>query len=239
MPRAGAGQRAGGSRRHGCGYNVRMHVRILYFALLRDRLGRDRETIELPDGSTAHDLLDVLAQASPVIAGARRSLQVAVNQEMVPLSQPLAAGDEVALIPPVSGGAGHCRISREPLVWQEVIDAVSGPGQGGIAVFCGVVRDHNDGKQVVRLDYEAYDEMAQRTMNQIAARIETSIAGARVAMVHRVGSLRIGDTAVLVAASAPHRAEAFAACRAAIEALKREVPIWKKEFSPDGAEWLG
>ena len=216
-----------------------MNVRIRYFALLRDRLGRDQETIELPDGSTAFDLLEVLARGSEVIAGARRSLQVAVNQEMVPLSHPLSGGDEVALIPPVSGGAGHCRISREPLVWQEVIDAVSGPGQGGIAVFCGVVRDHNDGKQVIRLDYEAYDEMAQRTMSQIAARIETSITGARVAMVHRVGSLQIGDTAVLVAASAPHRAEAFAACRAAIEALKREVPIWKKEFSPDGSEWLG
>ncbi len=216
-----------------------MNVRILYFALLRDRLGRERETLELPDGSTADDLLQRLAADNPVIAAARRSLQVAVNQEMVPLSHPLGAGDEVALIPPVSGGAGHCRISTQPLTWQEVIDAVSGPGQGGIAVFCGIVRDHNDGKQVIRLDYEAYNEMAQRTMSQIAARIEAATAGARVAMVHRVGSLQVGDTAVLVAASAPHRAEAFAACRAAIEALKREVPIWKKEFSPDGAEWLG
>ena len=216
-----------------------MQVRILYFALLRDRLGRAGDTIELPDGSTAHDLLEALAQKSPVIAGARRSLQLAVNQEMVPLSHPLLANDEVALIPPVSGGAGLCRISREPLLWQEVIDAVSGPTQGGIAVFCGVVRDHNDGKQVIRLDYEAYDDMAQRTMTQIAARIEAEVAGARVAMVHRVGSLQIGDTAVLVAASAPHRAEAFAACRAAIEALKREVPIWKKELSAEGAEWLG
>lgn len=216
-----------------------MHVRILYFALLRDRLGREHETLELPDGSTADDLLARLARENPVVAAARRSLQVAVNQEMVPLSHPLTADDEVALIPPVSGGAGHCRISSEPLAWQEVIDAVSGPGQGGIAVFCGIVRDHNDGKQVIRLDYEAYSEMAQRTMLQIAARIEAATAGARVAMVHRVGSLRVGDTAVLVAASAPHRAEAFAACRAAIEALKREVPIWKKEFSPDGSEWLG
>lgn len=216
-----------------------MHVRILYFALLRDRLGRERETVELPEGSTADDLLTRLSRDNPVVAAARRSLQVAVNQEMVPLSHPLATDDEVALIPPVSGGAGHCRISTEPLAWQEVIDAVSGPGQGGIAVFCGIVRDHNDGKQVIRLDYEAYSEMAQRTMLQIAARIEAATAGARVAMVHRVGSLRVGDTAVLVAASAPHRAEAFAACRAAIEALKREVPIWKKEFSPDGSEWLG
>lgn len=216
-----------------------MHVRILYFALLRDRLGRDHETLELPAGSTAHDLLELLAQRSPVIAGARRSLQIAVNQEMVPLSFALSANDEVALIPPVAGGAGHCRISHEPLQWPEVIDAVSGPGQGGIAVFCGMVRDHNEGKQVTRLDYEAYDEMAQRTMLQIAARIEAEVSGSRVAMVHRVGSLQIGDIAVLVAASAPHRAEAFTACRAAIEALKREVPVWKKEFSPDGPEWLG
>ena len=120
-----------------------------------------------------------------------------------------------------------------------MIAAVSGPGQGGIVLFAGLVRDHNDGKQVVRLDYEAYDEMAVRKMAEIAARIEAEQPGVRVAMVHRVGSLQIGDLAVILAASAPHRGEAFAACRAAIEALKVEVPIWKKEFSPDGEEWLG
>lgn len=217
----------------------RMRVTVLYFAVLRERLARGQESVALEPGSSVAELLELLGEKEPLLVSARRSLQVAVNQEMVPDSYVLTEGDEVALIPPVSGGASLCRLSHEPLQWQEVVDAVSGKTQGGIAVFCGVVRDHNDGKQVVRLDYEAYDAMALTKMAQIIQRIETEVPASRVAMVHRVGSLQIGDTAVLVAASAPHRAEAFAACRQAIEALKKEVPIWKKEFSPDGAEWLG
>lgn len=214
-------------------------VRIRYFAHLRERLRRESETLTLADGRRVADLLDELSARYEPIAGARKSVQVAVNQEVVQHDRVLRDGDEIALIPPVSGGAPRCRITSEPLSWQEVVDAVSGPGQGGLVVFCGNVRDHNQGKDVVRLDYEAYDEMAVRAMDQIAGRIESEYPGARIAITHRTGSLNIGDTAVLVAASAPHRAEAFAACRAAIEALKQEVPIWKKEYSADGAEWLG
>ncbi|MFO0576272.1 MAG: molybdopterin converting factor subunit 1 [Polyangia bacterium] len=214
-------------------------VRIRYFAHLRERLRRESETLTLADGRRVADLLDELSARYEPISGARKSVQVAVNQEVVQHDRVLRDGDEIALIPPVSGGSPRCRISTEPLSWQEVVDAVSGPGQGGLVVFCGNVRDHNQGKDVVRLDYEAYDEMAVRAMDQIASRIESEYPGARIAITHRTGTLNIGDTAVLVAASAPHRAEAFAACRAAIEALKQEVPIWKKEYSADGAEWLG
>ena len=214
-------------------------VRIRYFAHLRERLRRESETLTLADGRRVADLLDELSARYEPIAGARKSVQVAVNQEVVQHDRVLRDGDEIALIPPVSGGSPRCRISSEPLSWQEVVDAVSGPGQGGLVVFCGNVRDHNQGKDVVRLDYEAYDEMAVRAMDQIAGRIESEYPGARIAITHRTGTLQIGETAVLVAASAPHRAEAFAACRAAIEALKQEVPIWKKEYSADGAEWLG
>lgn len=216
-----------------------MNIAVRYFAHLRERLHRESDSIELPDGATVAELLDRLGEREPVVAASRRSLQVAVNMEFMPGKTPLRDGDEVALIPPVAGGAPQVRLSRDPLSYDEVIAAVSGPGQGGIVLFAGLVRDHNDGKQVVRLDYEAYDEMAVRKMAEIATRIETEHPGVRVAMVHRVGSLRIGDLAVILAASAPHRGEAFAACRAAIEALKVEVPIWKKEFSPDGSEWLG
>jgi molybdopterin synthase catalytic subunit len=214
-------------------------VRVRYFAHLRERLRRESETLTLAEGRRVTDLLDELSARYEPISGARKSVQVAVNQEVVPHDRVLRDGDEIALIPPVSGGSPRCRISTEPLSWQEVVDAVSGPAQGGVVVFCGNVRDHNEGKDVVRLDYEAYEEMAMGVMDRIASRVESEIPGARIAMTHRVGSLRIGDTAVLVAASAPHRAEAFAACRAAIEALKQEVPIWKKEYSLDGAEWLG
>ena len=216
-----------------------MKISVRYFAPLRERLRKEVETVELSDGATVGDLLTQLAATEPLILASRRSVQVAVNMEFAPQSTPLKDGDEVALIPPVAGGSVHVRVSHEPLRYDEVIAAVSGPGQGGIVLFSGLVRDHNEGKQVVRLDYEAYDEMAVRKMAEIATRIESAHPGVRVAMVHRVGSLQIGDIAVILAASAPHRGEAFTACRAAIEALKVEVPIWKKEFSADGSEWLG
>jgi len=217
-----------------------MQVRVVYFALLRERLKKSEEALELPAGATAEAALDALASRHEVVAGLRRSLLCAVNQALVPADFPLSEGDELALLPPVSGGAEpRCRISREPLRIEEVLGAVSGPSQGGVVLFCGLVRDHNRGQQVVRLDYEAYDAMAVRSMSAICADIETATPGVRLSMLHRAGSLQIGDVAVLVAASAPHRAEAFSACRQAIERLKAEVPIWKKEFSADGSEWLG
>jgi len=136
----------------------------------------------------------------------------------------------------------YCRLSDVPLSLQEVIDAVSGPGfpqQGGLTTFTGVVRDHNLGKQVTRIEYEAYPTLVLSTLAAIIESIERDIAGCRVAIVHRAGELAVGDAAVVIAASAPHRAEAFEACRRAIEDLKRDVPIWKKEISPSGEEWLG
>ncbi|WP_370655122.1 cyclic pyranopterin monophosphate synthase MoaC [Hydrogenophaga sp.] len=143
---------------------------------------------------------------------------------------------------PTPAGKSYNRLSREPLSLQEVIDAVSGPGltgQGGLTTFTGIVRDHNLGKDVVRLEYEAYDQLVLSTLASITEDIENTIAGSKVAIVHRAGVLQVGDAAVVIAASAPHRAEAFDACRRAIEALKQQVPIWKKEVSPQGEEWLG
>lgn len=224
-------------------------VRVLYFALLRERLRRTEETLALPEGSKVREAVALLAQQNEVIAGIEKSLLLAVNQTLVPADFPLSDGDELALLPPVAGGSEavadsaspspRCRISRDPLDPAEALAAVRGPGQGGVVLFIGLVRDHNQGKQVVRLDYEAFDSMAVRSLTTICSEIEASVSGSRVAVIHRVGSLAIGDLAVLVAASAPHRAEAFTACRQAIERLKVEVPIWKKEFSADGAEWLG
>ncbi len=141
--------------------------------------------------------------------------------------------------PPASAGAPYCKLTAEPIRLQEVIDAVSGPGQGGIATFIGVVRDHNQGKAVVSLHYEAYPRMVLSTLSHIIRQIEGSLPGTQVAIAHREGTLQVGDLAVVIAASAPHRAEAFDACRQAIERLKKEVPIWKKEASPTGEEWIG
>jgi cyclic pyranopterin phosphate synthase len=144
--------------------------------------------------------------------------------------------------PAAPAGRPCCRLSHEPLRLQDVVDAVSGPdfpGQGGLVTFTGIVRDHNMGKEVERIEYEAYDQLVLSTLRSIVEGIERDIAHSRVAVVHRAGVLQVGDAAVVIAASAPHRAEAFEACRRAIEDLKRDVPIWKKEVSPQGEEWLG
>ena len=131
------------------------------------------------------------------------------------------------------------KLVKEPIDLGAVVAAVSHPGAGGIDVFVGVVRDANDGRAVTLLEYEAYEPMAVAEMTRIAAEIEGAIADTRIAVVHRVGALSIGDMAVVCAASAPHRGEAFAACRRAIDEIKHRVPIWKREHGPDGASWVG
>jgi molybdopterin synthase catalytic subunit len=217
-----------------------MRVRVLYFAVIRERLRRDSDELDLPDGATAATLLDELAARHPAIAGLRNHLRVARNRETVPLETPLTDGDEVALIPPVSGGApARIALRDQPLDVNEPIAAVSHEGAGGIVTFLGVVRRHSRGTTVERLEYEAYRAMAEERMAAIARTVEEATPGARVAIHHRVGALAVGELAVVIAASAPHRAEAFAAARDAIERLKVEVPIWKKEVGADGAEWIG
>lgn len=216
-----------------------MNINVRYFALIKERMGKDGELLEVSENTTAGALLDGLARRFAWLAASRHALQVAVNHEFVPDNTPLHEGDEVALIPPVAGGAPCIRLCHEPLRYDEVIAAVSGPGQGGLVLFAGQVRDCNGGNTVSRLHYEAYDDMALKKMQDIVQRIEREFPQSRLAMVHRVGTLAVGELAVIIAASAPHRGEAFAACRAAIEAVKQEVPIWKKEFSQDGDAWLG
>jgi molybdopterin synthase catalytic subunit len=215
---------------------------VLLFAGLRDAIGRDRLAVDLPDGATVAMLLVEIARVAPRIADKLAHCRVAVAQEFVHGDRVIAAGEEIALVPPVSGGhdgAPRVRLSRTPLALADVVAAVSHAGAGGIATFIGNVRGTSHGKTIVHLDYEAYDGMAERAMTDIADRIAREIDGARVAIHHRVGRLVVGETAVIIAASAPHRAEAFAACRAAIEALKADVPIWKREVSDDGSEWIG
>jgi len=145
----------------------------------------------------------------------------------------------IALIPPVAGGAGLFRVSDEPLSLDEVVRAVTSDEHGGVVTFTGVVRRRSRGKTIVRLEYEAYRPMAERKLAEIGAQLAAEQPGVRVAIVHRVGALAVGDVAVVIAASAPHRAAAFDACRAAIDRLKESVPIWKKEIAEDGEEWIG
>lgn len=132
-----------------------------------------------------------------------------------------------------------CDIQDRPLELGEALSKVEGPEVGGVSVFLGTVRNHNDGRVVTQLDYEAYRSMALSQMQAICDEIETEIPGARLACVHRVGSLKVGDTAIICAAGTPHRGEAFKACRALIDRIKERVPIWKREHGPDGPYWVG
>jgi MoaE-MoaD fusion protein len=218
-----------------------MHIRVLYFAILREKLRRDEEGLELPGTPTIGDALAAIAARHPELAALLPQVQTAVNRSMAPAAQPLQDGDELALLPPVAGGAGPRKIAvlAEPLATDEVVAAVEGIERGGIVTFSGVVRRHGNHGEVMRLEYEAYVEMTEQVLAEIAGEIEREWPGTHVAIHHRIGSLAVGETAVVIAAAAPHRAEAFEACRAAIDRLKRRAPIWKKEIGTHGEEWIG
>lgn len=216
-----------------------MQIRVLYFAVVRERLGRDSETFELPADAVVGHAIDAIAAHHPVIAQLRGKFRIAVNEEFADWNAKLSDGDELVLIPPVAGGAHHVVLTSDPLSLDRCIAAVKGPGMGGMVTFTGMVRDHSHGATIDHLEYEAYAPMAIREMTRLCEEIEKEMPGTRLAVEHRVGRLEIGDLAVVIAASAPHRAEAFAACRAMIDRLKESVPIWKKELGTAGEEWVG
>jgi molybdopterin synthase catalytic subunit len=216
-----------------------MHVTVLYFAQLRERRGAAMDVLELPPDGDVAMALATIAKRHPQVAPHLPRIQVAVNQVVVAATTPLADGDEVALIPPVSGGAAvRIAVGEAPLDVSRVIEAVVGPDRGGLVTFTGIVRRKGRIPDVVRLEYEAYRAMAEKVLGDIADEIEGEVAGARVSIHHRLGSLLVGESAVVVAAAAPHRAEAFEACRAAIDRLKQRAPIWKKEIGESGAAWI-
>jgi molybdopterin synthase catalytic subunit len=192
--------------------------------------------VEIAEGATAGDLLAHLAGAHPRLEGIARHLLLSVNREYADRSALLKAGDEVALIPPVSGGAEAplFEISEAPLSVK-----VARRSSGAIATFTGVVREHSRGRRVDHLEYEAYPEMALAKMREIADEIRAKWEVDAVAMSHRVGRLEVGEASVVIAAAAPHRQQALEACAYAIERLKVAVPIWKKEVWTDGSEWIG
>jgi MoaE-MoaD fusion protein len=218
-----------------------MRVNVRYFAVVRERLGREADELELTDGADVSAALDALVARHPALAPLRRYLQVAVNQETVPATAPLADGDELALIPPVAGGAERLArvVSDRPPSVDSVLAAVKGPGIGGVVLFVGLVRARSQGRDVTRLEYEAYAEMAEKVFRELCQEIEARHEGVRLAVEHRTGDLVIGDVAVAIAAGAPHRGEAFRACQELIDQLKARAPIWKRETGPDGTSWVG
>jgi len=217
-----------------------MQVSVLYFAVFRDRLGIDSESLELAAGARLADAIATLETRHDVVRGLRGRYRVAINQDMVDGDPALTEGDEIVLIPPVAGGAArHIALVETPLSIDRCVSAVAGPQYGGVAIFCGYVRRESHGAVIDHLEYEAYAPMAAKVMGALVHELEGEIPGCRLAIEHRTGHLAVGELAVVVAAAAAHRAEAFTACRAMIDRLKERVPIWKKEVGEDGAVWVG
>jgi MoaE-MoaD fusion protein len=204
-------------------------VRVRLFAGLRERAGWTQRDVE------AATVADVWGELG--LGDEPNGLLYAVNKEYATPDRALADGDEVALIPPVSGGA--FLLSDEPLSLDRVVDEVRDEQAGAIATFTGTTRISSRGRTVTHLDYEAYEGMAERVMAEIAESLQARYELSAVAIHHRVGRVGIGETSVVIAVSAPHRQDALAACKDAIDELKERVPLWKKEVYSDGEEWIG
>lgn len=218
-----------------------IRIQMRYFAVVREQLGKSKETIELPDGSTVDDALTRALAESPRLAQASSAFMVMVDQHYRPRDFVLSDGVEVAIIPPVSGGSESRRfeITDRVLDPREVETIVTDDASGAIVTFAGTVRNHARGKQVVALDYEAYPPAAEKMLEQIGDEIFERWGVRSVAIHHRYGLLQIGETSVVIAVSSAHRETAFEACRYAIERIKVLVPIWKREIYEDGAVWIG
>ena len=220
---------------------VAIRVRVRFFARLRELVGVEVMPVETPAGSRVTDVYEAMRVAYPSLPP-RESVRAALNQEFADWAATVAEGDEVAFIPPVSGGAHKVGIvfelTTDPLDARRLEAAVAHAGAGAICTFTGIVRDNSRGRSVTELDYEAYTEMATAEMRKIGDEIGERWPEARVAMAHRTGKLQIGDASVVVSVSCPHRAEAIAACKWGIDRLKDSVPIWKKEYAADGTYWI-
>jgi molybdopterin synthase catalytic subunit len=209
-----------------------MKVAVRLFAALREQAGAREAALELEEGASVDDVWPALG-----LGDEPAGLVYAVNRAYVERGTPLADGDEVALIPPVSGGSFV--LSDEPLSLERAAAEVASDGAGAIATFVGTTRARSRGRDVIRLEYEAYEGMAEAEMERIASALRERHDVIDVAIHHRVGPVEIGETSVVIAVSAAHRAAAFDACREAIDTLKQTVPLWKKELYVGGEEWIG
>lgn len=214
-----------------------MRVRVLFFGVLKDLAGQSGEFLDLPEGALVRDVLAHYESRAPGFNKSLASLAVAVNQEYAGPETRLRSDDEIALLPPVSGGSAKASIVHSPIDVQGVLERTKRGEDGAAVVFEGVVRNQTRGRRTLYLNYEAYEEMALRQMEELAGKALEQFQVRDVAVVHRLGRLEIGETSVLIVVAAAHRAAAFEACRWVIDTLKRVVPIWKKEYFEDGAVW--
>jgi molybdopterin synthase catalytic subunit len=214
-----------------------MQVRVLFFGVLKDMAGFSADTLALHEGAVLGDVLAHYEKRLPKLKELMPSLAMSLNREYAGPEARLHPGDEIALLPPVSGGAGKAFIVRERIDAEGLIQALKRPEDGAVVVFDGIVRNNTRGRRTLYLDYEAYEEMALQQMEGLAERAVTDFKVRNIVIVHRLGRLEIGETSVLIAVASGHRAAAFEACRWIIDTLKKTVPIWKKEYFEDGAVW--
>ena len=230
-----------------------MRIRVLLFGQLKDILGQSEEYVDLEARSSVSAILEHYSAQSDKFRPLVGSIACSVNQEYAPATTVLKDGDEVGLLPPVSGGAGdsgknpdkkaqvlrseHCAIVREAIDARAIRLSLEHPEDGAVAVFEGVVRNHSRGRKTLYLDYEAYETMALNEMEKLSQAALEHFKIRDVRMVHRLGRLEIGEASILIAVASAHRAAAFDACRWLIDTLKKTVPIWKKEYFEDGAVW--
>jgi len=223
-----------------------MLVRVLFFGILKDLAGKASDTVDLPENASIRDVLLHYEEQVPQLKKLFSSVAVAVNRRYAGTETKLNPNDEVALLPPVSGGALEdaplVRLVRErivpnKIVPHDIVPALERPEDGAIVIFDGVVRNHSRNRKTLYLEYEAYEPMALQKLQELASEAVQRFAVRNVALVHRLGRIEIGESSVLIAVYSAHRAAAFDACRWLIDTLKRTVPIWKKEYFEDGAVW--
>jgi MoaE-MoaD fusion protein len=223
-----------------------MRVRVLFFGRLKDIVGQTEDAADVRDGARVEDLFARYGERYPELAAFRGSVVASINQTFADWRSPLSAGDEVAFLPPVSGGSQASSVElsqdlielvRQPIRVAEIVAMMKAPADGAVLAFEGIVRDHSGTRRTLFLDYEAYESMALLKLRELAADMRDRFRIDRLALIHRLGRLEIGETSVLVAVSAAHRGAAFDACRYGIDTLKKTVPIWKKEHFEGGAVW--
>ena len=220
-----------------------MRIRVLFFGVLKDVTGLAAGQIELPAGASAGAVFEHYAAQFPKLRTLERSILLARNQEFVRASEPVADGDEIAFLPPVSGGTGdaggnYFALTRDAIDTRGLAARLLRGQDGAVVAFEGVVRNNSRGRRTLWLDYECYEPMALKRMSEIGSEIARTREIGRVAIVHRLGRLEIGETSVAVVVTAPHRRPAFEAALEGIDRLKRTVPIWKKEHFEDGEVWV-
>ena len=216
-----------------------MRVKVLFFGMLKEMLSSDSQTLELPQGATVDAVLEHYRERLPQQPKLWSVLAIAVNQNYAKGNCLLREGDEVALLPPVSGGSASPIVAlvKEPIDSVSLVAEIKHGEDGAVVVFDGIVRNNTRGRRTLFLVYEAYEDMALRQMQALAAEAIAVHGVRQVALVHRLGRLEVGETSVLIAVSSAHRAHAFAASRWLIDTLKKTVPIWKRETFVDGAVW--